>query len=209
MHAYLFVGGKTEFREKALIDAAKMFGSLYEFPLQKIADVRELANFTKYSQSTKTAIVIKEIDKATKEALNAFLKILEEPGKNISYFLSCQNEQNLLSTITSRCQVKRLSSSSKGEKTDLASDFIKLTFGKKIKSLEKYKKKDEAIKYLQKIVLSAHKKLVQGKESSRQEVTLIRTAQDTINNLNANANVNLQMTNFAVHSEKSVFTKET
>jgi DNA polymerase III delta prime subunit len=207
MHAYLFVGGAVKDRNKKMQDLAEKGGKSYEFPIQKIADVRELNNFTKYTQKDKISVVIKDIDNATTEALNAFLKILEEPGKNISFFLSSTNEQNLLSTITSRCQVVRVSQSSKDNGHDLSDNFIKLSFGKKIKYLEKFKKKDEAIEFLKKIILSAHKNLINGQEA-KEFALLIKTVQKTINNLNNNANVNLQLTFFAINSGKCGFTKD-
>lgn len=208
MHAYLFVGGTNKIREEKIKDAIEKYGRVYDFPLRKIADVRSLADFTKYTQPIKTAIVIKDINEATKEALNAFLKILEEPGKNISYFLSSQSEQNLLSTITSRCQIKRFTRSSKNEKTNLVSDFLKLSFGEKIKYLEKTKKKDEVIELLQKLILSTHKTMIKSEKNNHQNVLFIKSAQGIINNLNLNANLNMQMTIFAINSGKSVFTKE-
>jgi DNA polymerase III delta prime subunit len=133
------------------------------------------------------------------------LKNLEEPGKNISYFLSCSNEQTLLPTILSRCQINRLSRSSQNEKTEVASNFQKLSFGQKIRNLEKYKKKDEAIAYLESLILSAHKKLIKN-GNSQNEVVLIKAAQKAIYNLKFNANVSLQMTNFAIQSAKKPFT---
>ncbi len=199
MHAYLFVGGDPEEREKVLSESAKENAErVYEFPLQKIADVRSLADFTKFSQDTKTSIILKDVDSATSEALNAFLKNLEEPGKNISYFLSCSNEQALLPTIVSRCQVKRLGRNSKDTDSSFTSDFLKMSFGQKIKSFEVLKKKNDAKKHLEKLVLGAHKTMIEKGKNSEEEVYLIKTAQNVIRNLGMNANVNLQMTYLAV-----------
>ena len=203
MHAYIFVGGEPHIREKKMLDFAQKIGEkIYEFPIKKIADVRSLADFTKFSQETSISILIKNIDSATKEALNAFLKNLEEPGRNISYFLSCANEQALLPTIVSRCNIIRFGRTSKKEDSNIASSFLKMSFGQKIKALEYIKKKDEAKAYLQKLTLSSHKKMVQKDRNTYREATLIKIAQKAIYNLNLNANVNLQMTNFAIKTSK-------
>lgn len=48
------------------------------------------------------------IENMTLEAINSILKILEEPGKQIYAFLTTNNENSVLPTIISRCQVLRL-----------------------------------------------------------------------------------------------------
>lgn len=52
--------------------------------------------------------VIHLVENMTPEAINSILKFLEEPGKNIYAFLTTNNENNVLPTIISRCQVLRL-----------------------------------------------------------------------------------------------------
>ena len=75
MHAFLLVNNDPiEF-------AKKQHAKVIPFTLQKIEDVRELKKFVKFSLSEKTAILIENIDTATPEAANAFLKNLEEPTK--------------------------------------------------------------------------------------------------------------------------------
>ena len=44
----------------------------------------------------------------TIEAINSILKFLEEPGQQIYAFLTTNNENSILPTIISRCQVLRL-----------------------------------------------------------------------------------------------------
>lgn len=48
------------------------------------------------------------IENMTTEAINSILKILEEPGKQIYAFLTTNNENSVLPTIISRCQVLHL-----------------------------------------------------------------------------------------------------
>lgn len=48
------------------------------------------------------------VENMTTEAVNSILKFLEEPGNEIYAFLTTNNENNVLPTIISRCQVMRL-----------------------------------------------------------------------------------------------------
>lgn len=50
-------------------------------------------------------ITIRNIEKATPEAGNALLKILEEPPPHNYLVLICSNINKLLATVTSRCQI--------------------------------------------------------------------------------------------------------
>ncbi len=53
--------------------------------------------------SNKKVYIINNADTMTKEAQNCLLKTLEEPPEYITIILICSNENNLLSTIKSRC----------------------------------------------------------------------------------------------------------
>lgn len=48
------------------------------------------------------------IENVTEQAINSILKFLEEPGKNVYAFLTTNNENSILPTIISRCQVMHL-----------------------------------------------------------------------------------------------------
>ena len=53
--------------------------------------------------SNKKVYIIDNADTMTTEAQNCLLKTLEEPPEYITIILICSNEDNLLSTIKSRC----------------------------------------------------------------------------------------------------------
>ena len=53
--------------------------------------------------SNKKVYIINDADTMTTEAQNCLLKTLEEPPEYITIILICTNEDNLLSTIKSRC----------------------------------------------------------------------------------------------------------
>ena len=52
--------------------------------------------------------VLNNIESMTTVAINAILKFLEEPGKNVYAFLTTENESKILPTILSRTQILRL-----------------------------------------------------------------------------------------------------
>ena len=52
--------------------------------------------------------VLHLIENVTEQAINSILKFLEEPGKNVYAFLTTNNENSILPTIISRCQVMHL-----------------------------------------------------------------------------------------------------
>jgi DNA polymerase-3 subunit delta' len=64
----------------------------------------------KPNEGDRTVIVITGIDTMKKESANAFLKLLEEPSDNILFILTASKTDQLLPTITSRCQQIRLQS---------------------------------------------------------------------------------------------------
>lgn len=74
-----------------------------------------------YSKS-KIGIVL-EADKLTEQAQNAMLKLLEEPSKSNNFVLTTENFRDLISTITSRCQLI-LDSKINNEELDIT-EFIK------------------------------------------------------------------------------------
>lgn len=76
----------------------------------------------KPNEGDRTVIVITGIDTMKKESANAFLKLLEEPSENILFILTASKTDQLLPTITSRCQQIRLQTLSNEE---VASGLIK------------------------------------------------------------------------------------
>lgn len=53
-------------------------------------------------------VLLNRVDVFTPQAQNALLKTLEEPDSGTFFLLTCQNEQAVLITIHSRCQLLRL-----------------------------------------------------------------------------------------------------
>lgn len=199
MHAYLIVGSNQKaIDEKVHLIVKKTKSVPFEFPIAKIEDTRELGKYLKLSINTKTAIYIKNIDESTTEALNAFLKNLEEPQKNVSYILTARNVYGVIPTILSRCQLIRAGSPSTDANKKIAKSFLALPLPEKLLELSNIKARDEAIFYMQNLISSLHPLLIE--EKNRLRITkIISGAEETLKALNANGNVALQLANFAIN----------
>ena len=70
-----------------------------------VDDIKELIDFSYLSsaEADKKVFVLFDFSKATQQAQNKLLKILEEPPKNVYIILCVSNINNVLRTIVSRC----------------------------------------------------------------------------------------------------------
>lgn len=201
MHAFLLIGNnhqEIENETERLIKKLKV--RPLEYPLTKINDVRELSSFTNLSIGDPTGILIKDVDSATVEALNAFLKNLEEPQENVYYILTARSTNNLPPTIISRCQIIK----TKGKKELDSKDNKELSvFEKenKVGQLQKTSKiwnRQEAIIFIENYILYIHSLILKTSDEHHSYAKNIRCANQTLNNLKANGNVQLQLTNFVL-----------
>lgn len=193
MHAYLVITND----ERSVLDeiekiAKKNESKIVDFTLLKIEDTKELKKITKFSFPSKTAIVIKNINEATNEALNAFLKNLEEPNNNLIYILTAKSIDSVLSTIVSRCEVIKTTTNSISN-TDSIDEkipkFMKLSIDEKLLFIGSIKERNEAVRFVEDII-----KLEQAEGSFK----YLESALKTLANLKANGNVSLQLTAFVV-----------
>ncbi len=72
-------------------------------PLIPVSIIKELKNKLSLSIEGTRVIIIKNIEYARNEALNAFLKTLEEPPKNTYFIITTDNLNSVIPTIRSRC----------------------------------------------------------------------------------------------------------
>lgn len=121
-HALLFSGTRGTGKTTLARIFAKAIGTsdidLYEIDAASnrgIDDVRELkeAVHTMPYESERKVYIIDEVHMLTKEAFNALLKTLEEPPAHVVFILATTEEEKLLDTILSRCQVFRMHSPSR------------------------------------------------------------------------------------------------
>ena len=70
--------------------------------------------------------ILENAEKMTQEAQNSFLKLLEEPPRNVVFILVTGNPLGLLPTVRSRCQLIRVSLGGSGIKEDFSPIIDKL-----------------------------------------------------------------------------------
>ncbi|OGM28447.1 hypothetical protein A2962_04805 [Candidatus Woesebacteria bacterium RIFCSPLOWO2_01_FULL_39_61] len=201
MHAYLIVDKNQErVRNKAKELSESGKSQFLNFSLEKIENVRELIKFSALSVSKKTTIFIDNIDKASTEALNAFLKLLEEPQENLEFILGSSSSLNIPQTIVSRCLVIHQEVSGYGyEHSDFADNFFSMSPSDRFGALSKIRTKDEASDFLKKLILGLHARLHEDKDFEKIKlVNLLKLTQKTLISINLNGNVTAQLTNLGV-----------
>lgn len=203
MHAFLIIES-TDNHQSSINDLAlKLDAKVMEFPLIKIDDVRNLNDLLRLSFETPTLIVCPNIHKAGEEALNAFLKNLEEPQKNIYFALTAPTPKKVLPTIVSRCQIIKTNNQQLtiNNRFDIES-FFKMTKGDMLAYIDKIKDRNQAIDFAENMVNfmhgSLHKKELKYKFTAQD----IRLAVKTLSRLNGFGNVNLQLSNFVINHGK-------
>lgn len=114
MHPYLIDTVDTSFQEQEITHIKEKLAIspfdihiLTPSPSIGIDDVRKIQHeiTRKPFQGTYMLILIHHMEKATIEAQNALLKILEEPPASVQFILTTQNRNTLLPTILSRCSI--------------------------------------------------------------------------------------------------------
>lgn len=133
-HAMLFSGtrgtGKTTLARIFAAEIGTKDLDLYEIDAASnrgIDDIRELreAVHTLPYESEHKVYIIDEVHMLTKEAFNALLKTLEEPPAHVVFILATTEEDKLLDTILSRCQVFRMHSPSRAVLAETVTDIAK------------------------------------------------------------------------------------
>jgi len=133
-HALLFSGprgtGKTTLARIFAREIGTAPVDLYELDAASnrgIDDIRELkeAVHTVPYESTYKVYIIDEVHMLTKDAFNALLKTLEEPPAHVVFILATTEEEKLLDTILSRCQVFRFRSPARAVLAKMVTDIAK------------------------------------------------------------------------------------
>ncbi len=191
MHAFLICGNNPT--EKIAQLAKEKKTKVLEFNLQKVEDIKELQSFTKLTLQEPTAILIRNIDMASSEAQNAFLKDLEEPQKNLMYFLTTKSENSVIPTIVSRCQLIVLNNSQL-ILNNSTQEFLEASESEKLTLISDIKDRGEAVDFVTNLILTKHQKLTDVSDAE-----FIEKAQKTLNALQGNGNVQLQLLSLVVN----------
>ena len=195
MHAYLINGLDVNSEIEKLI--ATLDSKRMDFDIQKIADVKDLKQFLKISLPQKTTIVLKNFDTTTEEAQNSLLKQIEEPNNQLSFILTAKNLDNVLPTIRSRCQTidvtKEVTILSK-KLEEQAEQFLRSGTGGRLKITSTIKDRQEAIEFLEGLLVVGHRELLNQVINTQ----LLEEAQNALQAIKANGNLQLQLTSFVV-----------
>lgn len=206
MHAFLLIGSNTNKLESNLEEtSSKLQAKILDFPLIKIEDVRNLNNLIRLSFNEPTLIVCRNIHEAGEEALNAFLKNLEEPQENIFFALTAPTLRKVLPTIVSRCEIVKVKGQDETDQNEEMEQFFKLTTGEKLAFVDKIKDRGKATEFAENAIAFMHKMLHSDGSLHEKElkysinVKNIELALKTLSRLKANGNVNLQLSNFVIN----------
>jgi len=200
MHAFLIISSNTETVSQKIQELAqKLEAKVIEFPISKIDEVRALNKTVQFGFAKPTLIICKAVHKAGEEALNAFLKNLEEPQENIYFALTSPSILKVLPTIISRCQVIKVLSTKYSVLSTETKEFLNLTVGEKLNYINKIKDRNEAIELAENSVYLLYSQLHSDKVEYNVLVNNLEITNKTLSRLNANGNVNLQLTNFVIH----------
>lgn len=203
MHAFLLIGTNKESLNKEIEKLAKIRNArVMEYSIVKIEDVRNLNNLLRLSLDRPTLIVGRDIHESGDEALNAFLKNLEEPQNNAYFALTAPSLKKVLPTIVSRCEIIKIQSGESEiseETTKEMENFFSLSKSEMLSFVDKIKDRVSAIEFAENMVFFMHGTLHQNELKYDFSVEDIRLATKTLSGLKANGNVNLQLSNFVVN----------
>lgn len=195
MQSYLFLGKNNINRALSFFIKDKKLNRL-DYELKTIEDVRHLNKLVSLTRKN-TAFVIKNIDNASEEALNAFLKNLEEPQENLYFLLTASNSKGLLPTVVSRCQIVKIKGTFKLENKNLYEEFANAKRSEKLKFLSEIKIRDDAIDFLENFLIYLHGELSNNSDIKKNADNISATL-NTLSNVKANGNVVLQLTNLVI-----------
>jgi len=199
MHAFLIITKNNALLDEEIENLVKKNKSKkLDFELKKISEVRDLISFTNISSNELQTIVIKNIHLASKEAQNSMLKLIEEPRKNLNFIFSATSEKLILPTILSRCQIIKpnLKKLNLTHEIEFANNFENLSIGEKFETISKITKREDALNFLNSLLIGYEQHLSKNKNYSKTIENLL-IAQ---NRILKNANVELQLTNFLINS---------
>ena len=83
-------------------------GSKKNIKKEEVGNIETQFEKNAFEAKGKMIYILHLVENMSVEAINSILKFLEEPGSEIYAFLTTNNENNVLPTIISRCQLLRL-----------------------------------------------------------------------------------------------------
>lgn len=165
-----------------------------------IEEVRKLSQklFLKPVQAGEKALVLDLFLGATVEAQNSMLKILEEPPKNTIMILLCENINQFLPTIISRCKIIEIDSETTTKTSGEDLEIIGQSIGERFYLAQTlYEDKEKAVVWLEEQINSLREKAKKEKDltEAKKIGKIIRQFAETrglLKNTNVNARLALE-----------------
>lgn len=131
--SYLIIGGTPEDQKKKIcqlisvkknsltsnnpnlltIEPEKSIG------IDRIREIKKFVSKKSWNSQKRKLVIVSQAEAMTKEAQNAFLKTLEEPPPNTMIIITANNQNALLPTFLSRCQIISLQNTQTKSETKL------------------------------------------------------------------------------------------
>lgn len=133
--------------------------------IEQIREIKKKLRFKSY-QKIINLIIIYDIQKATAEAQNSLLKILEEPPPDTLFILTSGNIELILPTVVSRCKIVTDTKTRKDFQTDekiseLFAQILQGSPGKRLLISQKITgKKEDSLKFLDSLISIARNMLI-------------------------------------------------
>jgi DNA polymerase III gamma/tau subunit len=141
-----------------------------------IEDVRNIQKkiFLKPFKGEKKAIILNLYSGVSEEAQNSMLKFLEEQPDSTLIFLLSETHHIFLPTIISRAKVIELASQQAESNSESIERILNLSgIGERLfLAQEIAKDKNEAIKWLEEVILSAREKMIQTLDDKKESLRL-------------------------------------
>lgn len=144
-----------------------------------IPDIRALQQklYFKPLKSKDKAVIIDAPAGLTTEAQNSLLKILEEPPENTFILLVVSTKNTLLPTVISRCKIVELKEDARekdfSESYKILDTLSSTGIGEKLKIAQDFSKtKDEAVIFLENLILASREKLLENPADGKMLKTL-------------------------------------
>lgn len=202
MHAYLIVG-KDEKERRAAADQKSeafdtrevlVFSTEAKHTIKEVRGLKSTLAFAPRDPEKGRVVIIEEANLFTQEAANAFLKTLEEPAGNTLFVLTAPNEEQVIETVRSRCQLIDLGaggSEPNGEEQAVLDKLLKASPAERQEFLETIKDRQGALDFCRGQLLAARGKL--RISPSAQLLSLVERLDQIRLDLEANVNVKLAL----------------
>ncbi len=175
----------------------------YSIKIDLVRELKQKLNLKPWS-GTKKVTIIYNAHHLTNEAQNAMLKILEEPLEDTIIILACPNENLLLPTIISRCEIVRIESKDM-VRSKTGGEDGQMDIGEKFKLAEELSKKidkDETLEATRKRVEEWFATTIaetQPSPATAKNLKILLSAQKQIRQ---NLNMRLVLENYFLNSLK-------